>query len=132
MITLNWRLSRGPRENENSVGKEEQIKMAESLRDILGISMQEAESYFEMAGGDLETAISMFYEMGGSDGGMVVDNKPQAQNSSTQYPPWYTSVWPERKEIDKSWLEQGISFSTREVCFHSIMNQTTSLLESIA
>lgn len=93
--------------------------MAESLKDILGISMQEAESYFEMAGGDLETAISMYYEMGGSEmGGMVADTKPTnqgQQTSSTQFPPWYTSVWPERKEIDKSWLEQGINFSTREV-----------------
>jgi hypothetical protein len=90
--------------------------MAESLIDILGISKQEAESYFEMAGGDLETAISMYYEMG-TGGGMAVENQPTYQGEQTpsvQYPPWYSSVWPERKAIDKSWLEQGINFSERE------------------
>jgi hypothetical protein len=87
-----------------------------NLTAIIGVSAEEASYFLEMTGGDLESAISMFYDMGSS--GAVIGNANDCNQNATSepnYPAWYSTVWPKRSPIDPSWLEQGIEFSQREV-----------------
>jgi hypothetical protein len=93
-------------------------ELVDNLTAILGISANEASYFLGMVGGDLESAISMYYEMGTSGGGGdfgSVGDTTSGQSSKKEYPPWYTTVWPEKKQIHEAWLEQGINFSIREV-----------------
>eukprot|EP00927_Polykrikos_kofoidii_P049741 TRINITY_DN43761_c0_g1_i1.p1 TRINITY_DN43761_c0_g1~~TRINITY_DN43761_c0_g1_i1.p1 ORF type:complete len:563 (-),score=108.59 TRINITY_DN43761_c0_g1_i1:108-1727(-) len=90
---------------------------AEQLAAITGMPSSEAAQFLEMAGGDVETAVSLYFEMGGAAGGdggggggdggfgggaavpMVVSTPAQAVLFGNEAPP-------------TSWTEQGFEFST--------------------
>jgi len=84
--------------------------MEQNFQEITGASAAEAKMFLEMSGGNLETAISLFFE-----GGMSMQAPtPVQQPQGWQKPDWYTLVWPEKTTIAPQWLEQGFQFSTSE------------------
>lgn len=87
--------------------------MAENFVAITGASMQEARMYLEMAGGDLDTAIAIFFDGGGA--------APIAiQEQGWVKPDWYSLVWPGKNPIPDKWLEQGFEFSSAQVRIFSL------------
>lgn len=81
------------------------------LQGITGMSPEEAQNFLAMAGGNLEGAVSLFFDMGGAVGGAPA---PAPVPTGGWAPPdWFTFIWPEKKDIPPSWLEQGIQFSDK-------------------
>lgn len=68
-----------------------------------------------MAGNDLETAISMFFEQSAMTNN---NNLDQMTNTSTTFnsndrPEWFNLIWPKNlNTIPESWLNQKLEFST--------------------
>lgn len=83
--------------------------MATAFCELTGVTESEAQMWLEMSGGDLDTAVSLFFQ--NQDAAMQVD-VPAAGDDGTQtgadYPPWYTVVWPERAPVSASWLQQPL------------------------
>ena len=92
----------------------------ESFVAISGTSNAEAESYLEMAGGDLEAAVELWMNMGsmgggdggGGDGGAGGGGGGGGAGGGAgeQYPEWWTLVWEGREPVPEAWIEQGLRF----------------------
>eukprot|EP01125_Pyxidicula_operculata_P020870 TRINITY_DN7842_c0_g1_i1.p1 TRINITY_DN7842_c0_g1~~TRINITY_DN7842_c0_g1_i1.p1 ORF type:complete len:505 (+),score=106.33 TRINITY_DN7842_c0_g1_i1:38-1552(+) len=83
----------------------------EELQAITGMSEQDAIRYYEMAGGNVELAANLFF----SEGDWIPSDTPsQPSQPGWNKPDWYTFVWPENKDIPASWIEQSLSFSSKE------------------
>lgn len=69
-----------------------------------------ASAWLGAAGGDLDTATSLFFSMQDGGGGAVAE--PGAADALGFEPPdWYGLVWPAVEALPEAWLEQGLSFS---------------------
>lgn len=87
---------------------------------ITGLSESEATNFLEMAGGNIDAAVSLFFDMGGASGGAPMDTGVSGSFGATDMPAsgiwqapfdWYTAVWPEAKPIHDAWLTQGLTFA---------------------
>jgi len=77
---------------------------------ITGMSQEEAENFMAMAGGDIETAMSLFFSLQEGGGGGGFGDEPVAVGLGWDLPDWYTLVWPNPEQIPDKWSEQGLAF----------------------
>lgn len=87
--------------------------MATAFCELTGVTENEAQMWLEMAGGDLDTAVSLFFQnMDTMGAAMQVDDASGYAGAdlpvATSYPPWYTLVWPGKSPIAPCWLEQPL------------------------
>jgi hypothetical protein len=80
---------------------------------ITGASPDEAAAFIAMSGGNLETALSIFFDQGGS--GMAMDVAAptafQWNRGAEEIPAWYSGlIWPEMSAINPAWVEQELRF----------------------
>lgn len=83
--------------------------MADMLAAITGMPAEEAAGFLEMAGGNVEQAVSMYFEMQGGGGGgfqaPAAPSGPPARNPAHQ-------VMFGSSPVPPAWLDQGFEFST--------------------
>lgn len=77
--------------------------MAETFQAMTGLSAPEAAMWMEMAGGNVEVAVGLFF---GGGGGAA----PKAAPPSLDVPDWFTLVWPKEEDIPDFWINQGLTF----------------------
>lgn len=82
---------------------------AEELSAITGLPPEEASQFLEMAGGNLEAAVSLFFEMGGG-GGDAMMGAPGGSPTFTPPTPAHGMLFGD-DAAPASWLDQGFEFS---------------------
>lgn len=82
-----------------------------SLVGITGLPADQAAMYLEMAGGSLDTAISLFFDGGGGFSGGSVD--PSPSESALPQTPAHELLFG-RNPAPPSWIDQGFSFGEGE------------------
>jgi len=87
--------------------------MADSVAAITGCSEQEAASYLDMAGGSVEGAVSLFFDMQGGGGGGMMMGMGGGEPASAGAPPSpaHAALFGSAA-APPAWLEQGFEFST--------------------
>jgi len=87
--------------------------MADTVAAITGLGPEEAANFLEMAGGDVEAAVSLFFEMGSGGGGAAFGGPtpPPQSLSATPVSPVHALLFGSAL-APPSWLEQGLVFST--------------------
>mmetsp|Transcript_18844 Transcript_18844/g.36978 ORF Transcript_18844/g.36978 Transcript_18844/m.36978 type:complete len:510 (+) Transcript_18844:157-1686(+) len=94
--------------------------MAEQLQSMTGMSTEEAQNFLEMAGGDMETAINLYFSMMGGDGGM--SSGATGSNTTPSGPDYLNDfelrqiLWSESpadawKDQTLDWYQDGIGIS---------------------
>lgn len=83
--------------------------MADQVAAITGLPPGEAANFLEMAGGNVEAAVALFFDMGGAMGG--APPPPPAAVSSSPQSPAHTVLFG-GSPAPPAWLEQGFDFST--------------------
>lgn len=85
---------------------------AATLSAMLGCPPDQAASYLEMTGGDIEAACSLYFDLAGSGGGM---GGPPMDTTSAPDPapsaPWCNLLLGAGKPYPQAWLDQGLTFS---------------------
>jgi hypothetical protein len=86
--------------------------MADTVAAITGLSAEEAASYLEMAGGNVESAVALYFDMaGGGGGGMAAAAPPAVPSGASAWPPCHTILFG-AAAAPASWLEQGFELSS--------------------
>ena len=85
--------------------------MADSVAAITGCSEQEAASYLEMAGGSIEGAVSLYFDMQGGGGGGMMMGAGEPPAAGAPRSPAHVAVFGSAA-APPAWLEQGFEFST--------------------
>lgn len=88
---------------------------------ITGAPADQASMFLEMAGGDMETAVSIFFsnmdtgDGAGAGAGPGADEDAEmaaalamSTGGQAEAPPWWGVVWPERAAIPEAWREQRL------------------------
>ena len=83
--------------------------MADQLAEMTGMGADEAASFMEMAGGDLESAMGLYFSM--MDDGGAAPAPADVPAGLADAPDWYRLVWPELQPVPESWANQGLEFS---------------------
>ena len=78
--------------------------MAETIAAITGLSSAEAAAFLEMAGGDVDMAVSLALDMGGA-----VAQQTAPEPTATSHPA-HTLLFG-AKPVSPAWLDQGFEFS---------------------
>merc|ERR1711865_191654 len=91
------------------MGDEKEPKMADQLAEMTGMGADEAASFMEMAGGDLESAMGLYFSM--MDDGGAAPAPADVPAGLADAPDWYRLVWPELQPVPESWANQGLEFS---------------------
>ena len=65
----------------------------------------------DAAGGNLETAMSLFFSMQDGGGGGAVAEPGAADALGFDPPDWYGLVWPAIERVPEAWAEQGLAFT---------------------
>ena len=65
----------------------------------------------DAAGGNLETAMSLFFSMQDGGGGGAVAEPGAADALGFDPPDWYGLVWPAIERVPEAWVEQGFAFT---------------------
>lgn len=78
---------------------------------ITGVSdITQASMYLEMAGGNLETAMSIFFDGGGG----VAPSSSSSDADAANTPPWFHVIWPSTvtafENIPEAWSMQNLEF----------------------
>eukprot|EP00658_Telonema_sp_P-2_P032721 TRINITY_DN24155_c0_g1_i1.p1 TRINITY_DN24155_c0_g1~~TRINITY_DN24155_c0_g1_i1.p1 ORF type:complete len:506 (+),score=93.11 TRINITY_DN24155_c0_g1_i1:185-1702(+) len=79
--------------------------MAAQLVDMLGMSLDEATNFLDMAGGDVEAAMNLYFSMMNEAG---PDPMLTQQVPGFDAPEWWGLVWPDQKPPPESWAQQGL------------------------
>ena len=82
---------------------------ADQVAAITGLPAAEAASFLEMAGGNVEAAVALFFDMGGAMGGAPPPPAVSAASSSPQSPA-HTLLFG-GTAAPPAWLDQGFEFS---------------------
>lgn len=86
--------------------------LAAQFQAITGASPEEAEMFISMSGGNLEAALSIFFDQGAGGGGGGAAVVAPLQWNGEDVPDWYAGlVWPEKVQIKSPWLEQELTFT---------------------
>jgi hypothetical protein len=89
--------------------------LAAQFQAITGASPDEAAMFIAMSGGNLETALSIFFDQGAGGGGaeaFVAPSEPALKWDGGEVPDWYAGlVWPETIPIKSTWLDQELKFT---------------------
>ena len=87
--------------------------MAQQLAEMLGIDEGTAGMYLEMSGGDVDSAMSLYFSM--MEGG--ADESPAAAAAAGpgfERPEIYSMVWQDaNKEPPAAWMLQGLAFDAK-------------------
>ncbi|CAK0822317.1 unnamed protein product [Prorocentrum cordatum] len=82
---------------------------------ITGAPLEQAEMYLEMAGGDMEQAVAIFFAnqdvpMGAADGGAAPPAEEAAAGAvaSQPAPAWWHVIWPAVEEPPEAWTRQRL------------------------
>eukprot|EP00936_MAST-01D_sp_MAST-1D-sp1_P002118 g2118.t1 len=96
------------------------MSAVENLVAISGLDTAEAESYLEMAGGNLDAAVELWMSLidtgsadsGGGGGGSGGDAAAVAAalGDGESYPDWWTLVWGAHEPVPAAWIDQGLDF----------------------
>ncbi|GAB5353064.1 hypothetical protein AAMO2058_000006300 [Amorphochlora amoebiformis] len=83
----------------------------------MGVPVEQAQGYLEMAGGNAEMAINLWLQMSGMDGGGGMGGRSSGSDPKSKLgwdvPDWYSLVWPEVANIPDSWIKQGMAFDQK-------------------
>ena len=82
--------------------------MADTVSSITGLSLEEAASFLEMAGGNAEAAVALYFDMGSGPAAATTSSTP----SSTPPQSPCHSVLFGSAAAPASWLDQGFEFSS--------------------
>lgn len=74
----------------------------EALQSIIGCDAQSATMYLEMSGGDVDSAVALYFSMMG-------DDTSPSSSSTQQVPDWHSLVWPS-EGASPAWLSQTLGF----------------------
>lgn len=86
--------------------------MAELLASIIGVDEGTASMYLDMAGGDVDAAVSLFFSM--SEGQMSNGpgcDAPVEAGAAAARPDWLNVVWPSSEPLPEAWLGQSLAFT---------------------
>ena len=75
---------------------------------IAGSTEAEGASYMEMAGGNLEAALTIFFDGGGA--ALAAPPQAAASAETLTYPDWWDAVWPKQTRVPVAWSEQSFDF----------------------
>ena len=84
--------------------------MADQVAAITGLPPTEAANFLEMAGGNVEAAVALFFDMGGPMGGGGAPPPPSQSAGSSPQSPEHTLLFG-GTPAPPAWLEQGFEFS---------------------
>jgi hypothetical protein len=84
-------------------------ELVSQFQGITGAPPEQARMFLEMSGGNLETAMSLFFD-GGADGGQDFAIARTDVEQAFDGPPWYTLVWEKKEAVPISWLGQELKF----------------------
>jgi len=90
---------------------------AEQLAAMTGLPLAEAAQYIEMAGGDVEAAVSLYFDMGAGDGGGGGDGIAAGgagANEATAPPSPAQALVFGTQPVPASWSQQGFEFSPEQ------------------
>jgi hypothetical protein len=76
----------------------------EEFMSTVGCDENSAAMYLEMAGGDVGSAVGLFFSMMGDD------PAPSSVASSAGLPSWHSLIWPSNDPPPQSWLSQTLQF----------------------
>lgn len=77
---------------------------------ITGADSQQASMFLEMSGGNLETAMALFFDGGDTGGAMAIDNSAGQQQENFGGPLWYSLIWQNHEPVPAAWLDQELQF----------------------
>jgi len=77
----------------------------------MGLPVEQARFYLEMAGGNLEAAVAMYFDQGAAAGPVAdVEVRDMEASIENAIPKWWDIVWPKRETPDPSWTKQSLQF----------------------
>jgi hypothetical protein len=79
-----------------------------SFQAFTGASAQEASMFLEMAGGNVEIAVGLFFGGGGGGGGFG-GNIESSSSKSSSNPDWFNTLWGDTPPSE-AWTEQALTF----------------------
>lgn len=86
----------------------------EALQSIIGEDEQTRTMLLEMSGGDVETAVAIYFSMNEQESSGSAPSSTSSNNTPTSLPEWYNLIWPSTDAPPESWLSQRLQFDTNQ------------------
>jgi len=84
----------------------------ETLQALIGADAQTSTMLLEMSGGDIESAVAIYFSMQEGEGSMFTDVSDTTSQPSSTLPEWHNVIWPSTNDIPECWRDQTLRFDT--------------------